>query len=687
MTGQLPVTSQPGESKSSGRSIRPLTSVLRYWKFSFIAAFLVLMVGAPLAWKKGAVKWRAEGALYISPRFLRNLDGDEENQLQSNEQYREFVQQQVRTVTRYDIIQAAIPEYSRQYGLWVKGKESPRHAIDRLRASLQIAPVPDTYQVTVALEADNPQGLGELVNAVMESYVETAHTETLYDSDARVKNLLQEKHDLETTIAHLTEERTKISDQLGTTVFNGSIINSFDRALGASQEALMDARHQRFVAEAAVDGRASKPSPELEATALQNALSDSSLNAFKSSLSQRKAELLVSIQGLSPQHPSRLSAEKEIAAIDRTLGATTAALREQLAENLQTISRAKLEQSASVEQKLVAETKSIREQADEYSRGYQRSLELGEELDRNRKRLDAVEDRISFLQLEGRAPGFVRVFSPAMTPYEPVSGGHKKPLMMVLAAALVFALAVPMAIDFLDPRLRAPGELEVHLGLPLTGWMPISPSPDHGATMRAAISVRRHLEKLRHRAIVVSALHHGSGSTTLCLAVGAALNQLGVRTLVIEANPLTPDPRYISETGNEGLSSALARGAGLPITRQGHIFPDRVPTGPGTVHDLLPVERLLLLLEEEALAWDLILIDAAPLESSLATEELVRIFDAVMLVVDAQKDSKKAVTRCLGKVHHLAPQVFGAVLNKVERQTPDQAFWKKKHDPSLVFTA
>ncbi len=662
-----PVAATAGteETRSSPRGIHPVESLRQHYRLALAVALAVIVLGLPAAWWKGKPTFRTEGVLFVSPRFLRNLDTDPEHELQSNSQYREFVQQQVRTINRYDIVANALPPGSPEAAIWTRGKETPRRATDRLRAALQISPVPDTYQITVALEGEKATGLAEIINKVMESYVRTAHHELLYDSDSRLRNLEEEKQQVLAGIDKMIEERAALAQELGTTVFSGAIVNSFDKQLSGTVDALAEARRQRFVAEAA----ASSPGAT-KATALQNAMNDTALNGFKGALHIRKAELLTSIRGLGPQHAGRIAAEKEIRAIDQELESVTAQLQQKLALNLDTIQRARQAQAADVEQKLSQETQSVRKQTESYYRGYQRSLEVGEELDRLRKRLNAIEVRISYLRLENKAPGFVRVFSPAMTPEFPISGGRTKLGAFVLLAALTLALLVPIGIDYVDPRLRAPDELQVHLGLPITGWVPVGRDADPAHVLRAAVSIRRQLHMLKHRAIVVSALSHGGGSTTLTLALALALKRLGVRTLVVEANALTRDVRYEGHPSGAGLTDWLAgrTAAEPPIAQAAAAVPPRIATGTGRCEHLLPVERLLPLLDTQCAGWDLILIDAAPLSASLATEEFVRVFGASLLIVDAEKDSKAAVSAALDRLDILAPSAFGAILNKVPRK-------------------
>ena len=67
------------------------------------------------------------------------------------------------------------------------------HAAERLQRALEIQPVPDTYQITVTLEGAKRDGLADVVNAVVDTYLEKAKSEEFYASDERVKNLTEDR--------------------------------------------------------------------------------------------------------------------------------------------------------------------------------------------------------------------------------------------------------------------------------------------------------------------------------------------------------------------------------------------------------------------------------------------------------------------------------------------------------------
>ena len=61
-----------------GRSINPLASLFNHRMLALAIALLLLGVGLPFAWLKGSPSYQATAVVHVSPRFLKNLEGDKE---------------------------------------------------------------------------------------------------------------------------------------------------------------------------------------------------------------------------------------------------------------------------------------------------------------------------------------------------------------------------------------------------------------------------------------------------------------------------------------------------------------------------------------------------------------------------------------------------------------------------------
>jgi len=170
------------------------------------------------------------------------------------------------------------------------------------------------------------------------------------------------------------ERKTGMADQLGTTVFNDSIINSYDKRLASALDALEDARRQRFSAETALSGQAT---PGVAATTMDKAMSDAGLSSLQRALNQRKAALMTTIQGLSPQHSGRIAAEKEMKEIDARIEQLTTQANNRWQKGLKDINRSKYEQAKQLEARIQKEVDGLRGQTESFSRDGTRTKVAG----------------------------------------------------------------------------------------------------------------------------------------------------------------------------------------------------------------------------------------------------------------------------------------------------------------------
>lgn len=686
----------------SGRGIKPAASLKAHFRLAVATGTVVVVLGVPVAWVKGKSEWSTSATLRVSPRFARNLESDAELELQSNSQYREFVQQQIRTVNRLDIVEGALKELGKKVSLWRLPGESDLRMARRLQGSLSVAPVPDTYMFTVSLSGPKPDGLPEVVNAVVKVYLESVSGEELWGATARVDELVKQRENLLKEIRFKTERRTALGRELGMTAFSAGVdMNAWDKLLLDGRTAFDAAARRQIEAESkllAVDGeaRAARPRPTprepatpetetapeaevvppdadeaLEAMAWSMISLDPTLSALTGNLTKRRSDLLISTSGMTPDHPARVSAERELAEIDAEIAKRTVTVRAKARAILLAQRRAEAYEAARTTQELGGMVETRRAEALRVGEVYNEALSLTSDLDRARKRLDAIDNRIDFLQLESRAPGWVRVLTKALPPEFPSKGGKKKLLLFVLVAAAGAALVVPIAVDILDPRIRSANEAEKMLEFAPLGWVIDRTGADTEAF--AADQLRRIAQKLEHdcrtngtRIVVLTSSKPREGTTTLVLDLARTLGELGLRSVAVEANALRPSPLYGEPGPAGGFASILASGgdlraAVLPATSE---LPDRIPVG-ATTRSLAPIARLDEVLASLAASYDLALLDAPPILLSADAEALVRAAGLTVLVIEAESLPKAVIKRALRALEKLEPRAVGAVVNRV----------------------
>lgn len=671
------VAAASGTSPAPGRGINPIVSLKAHKLLAVIVAMLVIIAGAPVAWVMGKASYYTEAVVRVSPRFLKNLTEDQELEFQSNSQYREFVQQQVNTINRYDIVFDALKKLGERRSLYQTPAESDRRAAERLARELAIRPVPDSYLIAIGLEGSNADGLAEVINFVVETYLERAKSEEFFASDKRIENVQEERKKLLQELEEKSARRTALSQEIGVTTFSESLLNPYDQLLIRTKEALEAARRRRIETTAQLASLLNEPQAggktAADAMAQELAIKDNGLNSLKSSLYLRRSQLLSKLSGLATEHPGRRSIERELAEIDTEIARAAETLTKSFRTMLLEQRRAEVYQMQRIEKELSAEVDTESARARWFASRYQEALALGIETERLRKRIAAIDDRVDFLTLEANAPGFVRMVSAARTPEVPSKGGKKKLLALVLLAGLALGFIAPMAVDFIDPRIHAPDELQKILGFPPLGWILDRNNEQtrlfaQDQLIRLATSLDREHRAQGTKLLVFTSDKAGEGTTSLVLDLTLALTKLGIRALAVEANGFKPDARYRGESHSQGLVGLLDNAARIQdvVTPGNALLPERISVGQAKGRQpLSTIGELRRVFTELAQTYEMILLDAPPLLLSADTELLIGLADATILVIEAESAHKGEIKRAARVLERLSPPVVAAILNRV----------------------
>jgi polysaccharide biosynthesis transport protein len=697
----LPSRQVANESRSA---IDILASIWRHRTLALGAFFVVLIAGFVVAWVKGAPKYEARAAIFVSPRFLANLQDDKEFDLQSNSQYREYVQQNVRTINRYDIVLEAIERLGPKRNLWVQPKESLSHAAQRLQGDLSIQPVPDTYQIVVSLNGNKPEVLADVVNSVVDTFLSKTKSDELYGADDRLKNLREDRTRLVASIEDKQKQRAQLAETLGVSTFSEGFPNPYDRLLVDDKTALADARRQQIEAESQMEalhgGAAANSLSSLDAYALELTNKDPGFVTLRSNLNQRRIAILSEMSGLKPDHPGRHAKERELAELEaeeqREYSLLMNSYRAMISEQRQ----AEVDKDRRMVAGLTREVNQQTSQASAFSHGYQQAMSLGLDIDRERKRLDSIDDRISFLSLESRAPGFVRLFAAARTPDVPIKGGHKKPVLLAGILALLAGILTPIGVDFLDPRIRRPADVQTALGFPVLGWLmekeEAGASFEREQVMRLASRLSQENQVNGSQVFAFTSVRARNGTTTIVHETAAALVRSGVSCLMVEANAYRADPRYRSPNSRgltvilRGLSdfaSEIVPGSAEEV--------DRLPVGDVESFGSLPdLQNLVEVLKQAKSVYSMVLVDLPPILASVDSELIARSSDVICLVMEAGNVTKGEVRRAARALERIRPPAVAAILNRVRleagasfaRAARDE-FYKGSVDPRPLWAS
>lgn len=680
-----------------GRGIKLFDSIQRHPRALILVFLLVMLAGIPFVFIKGVPIYSAGATVQVSPRFMKTLRDDIELEFQSNTQYLQFIQQQIRTFTRHDVIASALKlldeRHAGQPHPWRIEGESERRSIYRLQRSLRVFHIRDSYLIQIMLDSPREAGIEDVVNTLVEAYLTVARNEHVYGADQRVTQLEQRQADLLSQIEKLTTERTVIAQSLGVTAFNPADVNPFDRQMQRLLEEHTDTRTRLIEAETRLAAFLNHGETDLAMRSIsESILSDPGLNSLKASLNQRRSILLTTMSGLADDHPARLDASDELSSIETEINLREQTLRTELTQAIERRYRNSAEQAQVIEKALARTIEEVRERSRGYAEGFNQALSLNNHITLLWNEIDRVRDRLNFFESEEAAPGFVRLETAAMPPLYPSGAGKKKLLIIVLIAAGGLSLATPVLIDLLDRRIRTVNDAHRVLGFAPMGWV-IKHGSDADSDLQDFVSeqLRRIAtalirEKHRHgtRTIAFTSVKPGGGTTSLVRALTRTINELGYRALAVEANAYHPNPAYLvghplADRANESKTLAHDSLRSSPPDGLRYLLDDperdadlnqsdplipSLHTSPGqpSLQNLMNLPAVL----KKFSNYDFVLVDAPPLLTSADAELVAHGCDGGVIVARAGDIGKGEFSRAVRIMQRVDPPVAGAIVNAIE---------------------
>lgn len=658
----------------------PVASIRRHWRVGLMVMLVTAVLGLGLVWLKGnQYVYSVTATLYVAPRFVNILQESKEVEIASYQQFRQFIEHQALTVNRYDIVLEALQSIGDKRKSWQLPVETEREAAERLQAALKVVAVKDSYLITINLESDTAENLDVLVNAVADSFITNVQKdEFFYASDLRLQSLRDRRKQIEATIKEKSELRTKIAQELGITFFSDTSTNPYDQLLLDTQTALAEAQRERMAAESNLavfeDNRGHINKDALDAAVFDTLSKDSGLNSLKADFHLRRSKMLEQISGLDNQHPLKIKVQHELRELDDELNRLLKQESERLIKAYLDQRRAEVVKTKQLEQSIQQQLNNHLQKASWFATEYGQALALNNEIERGRKQLEAIDNRIEFFELESQAPGFIRVENYARPPTKPIKGGRKKKLMLAAVGSMVLGLLVPILIDLSDRCIKTTNQVQKILGFaPLAGILETSDDIEIRRMLadqkrRLALALEREFQLRGTRLILLTSVKPDAGVTGLAMDLALEFADLGSKALVVETNAITPDSRYQADMLHPGLVDILSGMETVDdaIIKADGNLPDRIGVGlPGARH-LFAYNKLREFLDGLKSRYDIILLDAPPITLSADSEFLASFADLSLLLVGAGQVQPGELKRAAGLLQKSEPAAVSFIVTHLK---------------------
>lgn len=551
-----------------------------------------------------------------------------------------------------------------------------RRGVARLQPLLEVSRGRREPVLHVSVTDSDPERARAAVNSVLSVYLARARDPVAREISRSERALGSRQDALLEAIRQLREQILDESDRYGA--------EAIDRMYTEKVNELMtiDRRMSNLqIARERLDG--DQPLPDL--IAAQTALLRASPRPL-ARLSERQLALIAEIESLGvkygPNHAmirelrrrldavniqmELLTGEKTRVVVPRSQGASGAKLLSQ-------VSREQLDRLQQAEQ-LARST--ARREAARLEQQRHALTELNDQVAELRDRLRQTRRRLDEIRVDAARSDADRIAIAAYgdLPVAPISDRRA---VLAVAGAMFGGLVgcgLVFIVGLLDPRLRNLGELErIADDVPVLGALPRLDAADARSAASAAHGVRQLRSALELAArdaattvLAVAGCNRGTGKTSVAVALATAYAAAGGRTLLIDADIGRPGlTSALGLTRAHGLRQALETGAGGEFVHRVADALDAMPAGDSRSGHLDALSRtnLARLLETLRERFDVIVLDAGPVVSSVEARLVATSADHVLLVVD-RGESRQRVRAAIEQLRRAGATLTGLVFNR-----------------------
>jgi succinoglycan biosynthesis transport protein ExoP len=548
--------------------------------------------------------------------------------------------------------------------------------------------------ISLSFDSPDPVEAARLVNAVVDSYV-TYHATRKRSTSAEVLKILQSE---KVKRSQELSERLKVmmdfkKENIGLAFESNRgnvILERLDRlsvVLTEAQLATIESRSAYESTEKMVsDPIMLKQFVEAQRSRGVYVSRSNEETELKSRLEQLQLRRSDRLREVKPDHPAVKAIDSEIAQVENRiadLATEFAQAQLQVAEQQYLAAKEKEEQIAKYFEEQRQQVVQLNEQLAQYTI-------LQSEWEQTKKLCDILDDRIKELNVTEDVGALnisiLEVARPATTPSKP-----QKARIMGIALVLGLVLGGGLALlrDWMDQRLRSAAEISAILGVPMLGVVPSmsrrqtavargqkvhleSTSSAAEAYRTIRTSVFFSVPKGEGKTILISSPGAGDGKTTLVSNLAITMAQAGQRILVLDADFRKPMQHEIFEVRKEpGLSNVLAGMHTLGESIQHSAIDDLAVLACGqdvaNPSEMLNSEAFADIMVELSKKYDRIVVDSPPVMPVTDACILGAICDVTLLVLRAEKSTRKAAQQARDGLLSVGAHLLGTVVNNVPR--------------------
>lgn len=679
-----------------------LTKALKKFRLNiFLWGFLFFCLLTPFAWLFNETYYIATGILRVAPTLNRFLTDDKEINL--SDFYQDYVQTQVSRLNQVQLIMNALNRLPPKLKeLYIKPHQDPMEAAVDLQKDIKVAQIPKTQFISVQMRGIRSEGLAEMVNAVINVYLEKIQEEEEGSDNRRLTYLQQERKQL---LARVAQQRTALAQ-----IAAEAKVSTFNMVEDNPTIALREVKAAHTLAEArAMESKSRYENSLKEAEALRGIpiaglIEDQTqtnpvLSNTKLLTSGTLIELEAATSGVKLTNPDRQFAEMQKGHLSDYIQKLESDVRKQQEQIITAKRDLDIEQKivgalyqykiyAQLEKELNTKLKAKEEETAVRSAAFIKGRQVQEDLQAMTELLEKLDTRIYNLSVESKAPGRISL--------ENIARSLKYDIFMLLlslAGVVSFgSVSAYYAIkDLRDCVIRSKQDIENAIGA-----TPSWPIPDYrldngtktafsAITINApesipakairSLAVKLNKERLDNssKVAVFSGINSKAGTSSILINAAHSMSMLCRRILVIDLNIRHPQIRdFIHSWKNDKGLIDFLQGMGdlsdcTVRDEKRRIDLLLIPEGCGP--DWLNRCKFHQALAEMRERYDFILIDSEPLIQSDLTEFLMAEADIAVPIIQGNRTIYEELYQTVHLLWRMQVKAIAPVLNWLSLRT------------------
>lgn len=546
-------------------------------------------------------------------------------------------------------------------------------AVDRFLSRLAVSREGKSHVVAVSYRSGDPDHAARIANGVARHFV--AEREALARAAAeRAEDALRAR--LDELEGQLARSEGALAAARAGSVASGPPTAATLAELSQLRRDLIAAGAERQAAEARLERLRRAGSAPLADEARSSQLDR--LQELRADLIRREAELGGQ---LGERHPRLAELRVERGELDRRIARERQRLLDLVADEVQ-VARTR-------EEALGAALESLQAAVDASQQDARGLAAIEQRVERDRRLVEAQLARVRASAGPAFVGGDARLISEATVPAIAVSPNPTMLLTASLTSSLLIGLFAAFALDQADRRLRTAADVRAAVDLPVIAMLPElrrkelqgaaphdlaveQPASAFAEALRGVLMVLDP-RRTEHgaRVVLVTSSVPGEGKSTLSLALARAAAAEGLRVLLIDGD--LRRPRLAPMLGLEpglGLADLAAGRVGAddvlradPLTSV-RLLPGSAVPGPPT--GLLGDVGIPAVLRAARAAYDLVVVDTAPLLPVADAARMALIADRVLLLARWGRTSGETAAQAAQQLGVARERVAGVILSRVD---------------------